>query len=218
MRQYLSAKLCAALVAGLMVSQVQADVISTFDTDTDGWFKLPGSDAGSSVQWVSTGGNPDGFLQYNEVGSGFLDFVAAPAKFLGNKAGYYGGTLSFDIKTNTLSSPTNRNDQVKLIGDGIELRFELPNPSPLNEWHARSIDLVETAGWINTGDNQPPSQTEMLSVLGNLTALHLLTDYRSGTEKPSYDNIKLVPEPTTAALIGMVSPLALIRRRRRAKA
>jgi len=213
MRNDSTAKLCAALVMGLVASQVQGSVSSTFDTDTDGWFKLPGSDAGSSVQWVSAGGLPGGYMRYNEVGSGFLDFVAAPAKFLGNKAGYYGGTLSFDILTNTLSSPTNRDEQVMLIGGGLELRYNLPDPSPVNEWHARSLDLVETAGWINDADGQAPSQAEMQSVLGDLTALHLLTDYRNGPEGPSYDNVWLTPEPTTAALLGLAGPLVMLRRR-----
>ena len=216
MRQLLTGWMCVAFVMGLMAVEARGTVSSTFDTDTDGWFKLPGSDSGSSVDWVSTGGNPDGYMRYNEVGSGFVDFAAAPAKFLGDKSAYYGGTLSFDILTNTLSNPTNRSDQVKLIGGGIELKYELDDPSPTGQWHARSIDLIESAGWINTADNQAPDLSEMLSVLGDLTALHLLTDYRNGSETPSYDNVVLTPEPTTAALLACVGPLMLRRRRVRA--
>ncbi|MEX2607121.1 MAG: laminin B domain-containing protein [Kiritimatiellia bacterium] len=208
----------AAFISALAAASTShAIIISTFDTDTDGWTKLSGSDASSSVEWISTGGNPGGFLRYDEVGSGFVDFVAAPVKFLGSQSGAYGKTLSFDIMTNTLSDPTNFNDQVKLISDGLTLRYQLPNPEPVNEWHHREIELTETSGWINNSTGLAPSQADMTAVLSNLTGLHLLTDYRNGPEQVAYDNITLVPEPPTTALLFVGAAAVFVALRRRKK-
>jgi len=210
----LSHCIAVILAVGLAASAADATVVSTFDSGLDGWAKA-NSDSGSDVIWESTGGNPGGYLRYDEAGSGILDFVAAPAKFLGDKASYYGGTLSFDIRTDTLSNPTNVDAQVMLIGNGRTLRFALPDPSPVNIWHHRSIDLTETAGWIDDGTDAAPSQSDMIAVLGDLTSLQLLTDYRNGDENPSYDNVMLVPEPASLALLG--GGLLLIARRPRTR-
>ncbi len=183
---------CAAIAASLLLgASAFGSIISTFDADTEGWSKLPGSDANSSVIWVETGGNPDGYMLYNEVGAGFVDFVNAPAAFLGDLSAYYAGTLSFDIRTNTLSNPTNFSWQVELHGGGMTLGYQLSNPSPVNQWHHRNMVLTETAGWFNINTGLPPTQAEMLAVLSDVTALDLLTDYRNGPEQVSYDNVSV---------------------------
>lgn len=199
------------MAVALIVAPVShGAVLSTFDTDTEDWAKLAGSDASSVVQW-----NAGGYMQYSENGTGFLDFVSAPAKFLGDQSAAYGHTLSFDIMTSTLSNEIIRDNHVRLIGDGITLRYALPSPSPANQWHSREIDLVESSGWINEASDLAPTQADMLAVLSNLSAMHFLTDYRSGPEVLSFDNVTLVPEPASVALLGL--GMLMLRRRRPAQ-
>lgn len=180
-----------SVTMALAASPVHAAVVSTFDDSTEGWQKLPGSDASSAVVWVATGGNINGYVQYNETGAGFTDYVSAPAAFLGDKSIYYGGTLRFDIRINL--APVAVPETAKLTGNGLTLAVQLAPPSPANTWHHRSVALTENGGWINTTTGLAPTQAQLLSVLANLTALHLRTDYVSGSEQVSFDNIALYP-------------------------
>lgn len=191
-------------------------VASLFDSDLEGWTKGLGSDPGSSVSWISTGGNPGGFLRLNEAAQGAFDNIAAPASFLGNKSSFIGGTLSLDRLTNTLTSPSNRNDDVRLTGGGLALRYDLPNPG-LGEWIREEIPLAADAGWVRISDGIAPTSTQFSSVMADLTGLFLLADFRSGAETPSFDNIILtVPEPSSAAAItGIFTMFWILRRRQR---
>ena len=205
----------SVLVAGA-TANAEIIITSTFDTDVDGWAKLPGADASSSVQWISSGGNPGGFMRYNEVGAGFIDYVVAPSKFLGDRSLLYGGTFSFDITTNIISSPTNRNDQVRFLGGGLGIRRQLPNPI-VGVWSYRLLELTDTGGWISEVTNAAATELEIMTVLGNLTGIHLLTDYRSGSEQPSFDNIRLytpIPEPNSASLTVLAAAVIMRHRRR----
>jgi len=189
---------------------------STFDTDLDGWTKAPGSDNGSSLTWVAEGGNPGGFLRYNEAAQGNTDRLAAPAKFLGDRTEFIGGIFSFDVGTNILSSPIASTENVIFIGGGLSLRFDLPMPT-VNTWTSFSMDLAPDAGWILASANRAPTPAEFLQVMSNLTAIHLLADFRSGTEQPYFDNIRLdsIPEPGSFALLGLGALGALLIHRNR---
>ena len=105
-------------------------VVSTFDTDADGWtlqvlsslfttnpplvvaYELP--------TYLASGGNPGGCIssQDSAVDPTEPHFVA-PAKFLGDKSAYYGGVLSFDVVCNL--TLYGNYDQVELFGNGHAL-------------------------------------------------------------------------------------------------
>lgn len=194
-------------------------IISTFDTDLDGWTKAPGSDAGSTVEWVATGGNPGGFLRLNEAATGNTDRVAAPAKFLGDKSAFIGGDFSMDRKTNILTSPITANDDIRLLGAGRTLRIDLPYPA-IDVWTTETVALTHDAGWIDIGTGSPPTSTTFAEVMSNLTGIYLLADFRSGAEKPDFDNISMtaIPEPrAAAALVGVATLWWVVRRRAAAR-
>ncbi len=188
---------------------------SDFFADLDGWTKAPGGDAASNVQWVATGGNPGGHLRFNEAAAGANDRIAAPTKFLGDKSAFIGGTFSMDRNTNTLSNPGSNLDDVTLIGSGISIRFDTPNPT-VGSWSTTTVDLVHDAGWLRVSDGLPPTISEFSLIMGNLTAIYLDADFRSGPETPLFDNIRMtaIPEASmTPALVGLTA-LALLRRGR----
>jgi hypothetical protein len=189
---------------------------STFDTDLDGWTKAPGADAASTTLWVATGGNPGGHLRHSEAADGLVDRIAAPAKFLGDLSDFLEGTLSFDRRTTIITNTSNRNDDVLLIGAGFTLRYNLPDPT-VGVWVSHSILLEAGAGWIDTGTNAAPTPTVFSIVLADVEALQLLADFRSGSEGPTFDNIRLtvIPEPGHAVVIaGLVALLGCLWRRR----
>ncbi|WP_309398483.1 laminin B domain-containing protein [Cerasicoccus maritimus] len=193
-----------------------ASISSTFDTDAEGWTQSNG-DSASSVLWQATGGNPGGHILYDEAANGGIDRMSAPAKFLGNRSAYVGGTLSFDWQTDNLSAPTNFNDDVELTGNGMTIRFDLSSPS-LGEWETTIIDLTAGAGWLVDTTGIAPTNVEFANLMADLTQFTILTDFNNGVENPRFDNIALtaVPEPSTvAALLGGAALLAVAIRRRR---
>lgn len=198
---------CWKVAAAILAAQSAAAVViieSTFDTDLDGWTKAPGSDSGSTLTWVAEGGNPGGFLRFNEAAQGNTDRIAAPPKFLGDLSGFVGGVFSFDVGTNILSSPISNNDNVIFIGAGLTLRYDLPLPT-VNTWTNFAIDLQADSGWILTSANRAPTPAEFQQVMGDLTAIRLLADFRSGAEQPYFDNIRMVaiPEPGAGAVLAL---------------
>lgn len=189
---------------------------STFDTDLDGWTKAPGSDAGSTLVWVSSGGNPDGFIRLNEAATGNIDRISAPAKFLGNKFFFIGGTFEMDRLTNSLLNIATNNDDIRLVGSSFTLRIDLPSPG-VGVWVSETVDLTHDAGWVRVDNGQAPTATEFASVMSDLQGIYLLADFRSGAETPSYDNIRMtgiIPEPSLAGFLIFNVGLFAFRRRR----
>src|SRR2546422_105324 len=74
----------ATIVAILSLTALvlRASITSSFDSDADGWTVT----GGTSV-FVSTGGNPGGFLQVHDTTTAALT-AFAPSKFLGNLTAY----------------------------------------------------------------------------------------------------------------------------------
>ena len=201
----------SALTAEIPVLVIE----STFDSDLEGWSKAPGSDAGSTLVWVSEGGNPGGFLRLNEAAQGATDRISAPPAFLGDRSEFVGGHFSMDRMTNNLSSTIASGDHIRLVSEGLSLRVGLPLPG-LNEWVPVTVDLRHDGGWVRVSDSQPPTPEEFAFVLANLSAIHLLADFRSGVETPAFDNIRMVavPEPATATLLLVLLALATAALRR----
>ncbi len=201
-----------------LTAPAQAAIVITFDqaSDINGFTKAPTADAGSSITWTGTGGNPGGHLSYNESASGGVDRVLLPTIFLGDQSSYFGGTFEFDHRLTGGTNHIPRDNDVELIGAGLILRNDLPTPS-LNTWMEHSISLNEAGGWIDSATSAPATDAQILQVLGDLQAIILHTDFRnSPPERSDFDNIALraVPEPSTTALFGLAGALALVRRRR----
>src|SRR5258707_10918204 len=71
-----------------------APIVSTFDTNLDGW-----TSQGTGTVVFDPVGNPGGSAEYERFIS-FPDLYAvAPAKFTGNLSAYDGQTFSFDAET-----------------------------------------------------------------------------------------------------------------------
>lgn len=69
-------------------------VTSTFDDGADGWTATEPDE----VAWAPAGGNPDGYLRFEEL-SGVNTYIIAPPAFLGDWSALEGsGSLQYDHK------------------------------------------------------------------------------------------------------------------------
>ncbi len=169
---------------------------SQFSSDLQGWTKYTVSDASASVTWISGGGNPGGFIRFNEPGQGTVDYFMAPTEFLGSKSGYYGGSVSVDIKSNQI---TNSASMIELTGNGITI---LSSPDrPLQTWENFELQFLP-GNWTVQGSGASASEEDIRNVLGNLEKVLIRADWFNGSEVTDLDNFKFIPGPPSFDLAG----------------
>ena len=198
---------------GDLAAQIQppipTNIVSTFDTDADGWtaellsstnHNNPPINKGPAPLYdYTSGGNPGGYIGSFDIDDVTEPHFVAPAKYLGNKSAYFGGVISFDIKDNLY--PTEGNyDEVELIGNGHTLFYDnwSPNfiPYPANTWTNWVIPLAPAPGWrLDSYDTNAPLATaaDFLLVLSNLQELNVSIDLASGDDYGCMDNFRLAP-------------------------
>ena len=198
----------AAMSLMVFVVAPASGALSSFDVDDEGW-TIAGDAQGASVlpDYHATGGNPGGYISATDNVQGGVWYYKAPEKFRGDFQSGYGTNLTFDLRQSSLSSQFNAVD-VYLRGGGLELTFDTPN-NPGTNWTPYSIGLTESSGWLLSG--VAPTQPEMLQVLGNVTDVQIRGEFVTGSDVGSLDNVTMVPEPATLALL-LVGGLALLRR------
>ena len=203
---------------------------STFDAGDEGWtvgdfFTTLG---GGVPTYVAAGGNPGGFIRTGDLFA--WNAYVAPAPFLGNQLGAYGGILHVDQR---LLSSDGINYPMVVISDGVT-RLQFRTSPPTTDWTSYDILLTAAAGWeIADGSGTPglaASELQLQTVLGNLTFLHLDADWQSGDDRVDLDNVRLcsgnncdqpgppgqVPLPATLWLViaGGLAGLSATARRR----
>ncbi len=185
-------------------------VLSTFDVDADGWTLTDGAATSPTAVYTTTGGNPDGHIYGVDSGASGVFYFVAPTKFMGDKSVVYGGMLNFDLRAETGGGGNPYPyDDIFLSGGGITLTHAINTPP--TTWTSYSLGLEETSGWENTATGQPPTQTEMLTVLSNLTDLRIRGEYYASSSYRdsgyldnvalSYQAISLPPEPVSIAIV-----------------
>ncbi len=160
----------------------QQAIISTFDVDNEGWVAN-----GGLIYYHSSGGNPDGFIEFEDNQDGKGLFVA-PGKFLGNLSAYDQGTINFDLKN------TYDNGQDSLWGYGAvkitsSNSYAEKNVVPLryyNEWTSFTIQMnagewgLTESGWD--------------SLLADVTEISIQMDAQwNYYDKSALDNFAIKP-------------------------
>ncbi|MBX2821788.1 MAG: T9SS type A sorting domain-containing protein [Rhodothermaceae bacterium] len=160
-------------------------VVSTFDTDVDGWTVF--ADA-NEIEWISTGGNPDGYASALDKGEGVWWFFEAPAKFLGDKSDAYGQQLRFDLRQSERNGQGDGID-ILLESDSLTLYFDTPN-NPGMTWTSYSVALHETGGWTkNRLNGDLPTREDMVSVLSSIKTLRIRGEFSSRRDRGDIDNV-----------------------------
>jgi hypothetical protein len=177
---------------GDLATDVSADLYvgSKFDTDADGWTgaALSVSDISQIVQTIGITYDASGYIGIADTDDYWTTF-AAPAKFLGDKSDWLGGTISLDLINQTGGTAINGPVVFLVSGDTVLCSpFILPSGSWLNYQIA-----LTPAGWhLQTIDGVEPDLETMHNVLANLDAMYIVGDYVSGTETTSIDNVGMV--------------------------
>ena len=179
-------------VAAPRASTVQ----SAFDIDDEGWVPYLN---GGATQYSGSGGNPGGYVSVYDVTSDWA-YLKAPAKFSGSAMP--DGGLSFDLRVVfSATYPSVYKVRAALVGGELTIINEASLPT--ESWATYSFRLNATDGWRlattmsqnYSADGGVPSAAQMATVLENLSALYIATDYNGGSsgllDFTALDNVRL---------------------------
>jgi hypothetical protein len=210
--------LAALLLMTLIASHASADVVSTFDTNNNGWGSLGFANVGvgtpnfasvpvvSGVVFNAAGGNPGGFISKQDP-DGNWQYFSAPAAFLGNQSTALGGNLTFNEITisNTQPALNPQGPLVAITNGSLILVFGGGGSTPAisgTSWNSFSVPLSASSWKVTNFSGATATSAEFSSVLSSLTGLYILSDFWTGSgangETLGLDNVDL-PASTTAA-------------------
>jgi uncharacterized protein (TIGR03437 family) len=226
-----------ATVEGGSVPPLRTVAISNFDKGLDGWSRnagpsdLPGASQGdpNSVEvWREAGGNPGGYIRYEDAGGGMPDALVGPPKFLGNLAALTEPRFEFDMRDLGGFDATNP-VELRIFGAGAAYSwtgslvppFNAPPPYPpaptfppgepspnpplepeSNPWRHYTASL-QSQNWSRIAGDAFFSQA-----LANVQRLELITDLGSISTTMGIDNVALRSRgegPPPAVLAGNTS-------------
>jgi gliding motility-associated-like protein len=213
---------CLLIFFIVLSTAVQAQIISDFAANADGW-TTPG-DADATIQYSATLGNPTGHV----YGSPYVlvlgattfyvpYYFVAPAKFLGNRSAYYSGTLRYDVQQSSTGTPSQTAEVAIFNNNGIGLYYyptaPFQPPAPTG-WTTFSVRLNNATGfWKTTDSPTGPAATEaqVLAVMSDLATLEIRGLYRQANVTTRLDNVTLYPpiiinpQPTTSTVCSGVT-------------
>jgi gliding motility-associated-like protein len=174
-----------------MTLGAHGQIISTFNSDADGWTTIDNL-TGSNPTYQSSGGNPGGYIEVVDGVQGTATYFNAPAKFLGNRSSSYGATFQFDLQVSI--TPNSSTAGVRLMGGGITLVKLLPSfPAVAPAWTSYTFKLDESEGWrINNTSGNIADAEDIKTVLSSLTAIAINGEYStSADDGGGLDNVVL---------------------------
>jgi hypothetical protein len=209
-------------------------VLSTFDTNREGWSATFGANVGAGTIWQPTGGNLGGNLVAPDLGANtltwFFDASAGDhSPLLGNHADAYGGSLQYDFRIENFAGNyySNNGDSDIVLSSpamsGLTLYYSGPF-FPNGSYNHFTVPLVASAGWrklLFFPATQPATEAELQAALANITDLQIRGNYTDAATTSHLDNVgfySAVPETSSAAFLALATaPAAILvwRRRRR---
>lgn len=167
-----------------------ADLRATFDAGPQGWRIF---DVGMSGHRTSI---PPGVLATWESSTQSIRVtdqagetcVGAPELWLGNRLSAYGHEISYDATFR--SADNNAYSAVVLRGASMTLYCPAPRPTP-NTTFRRVIPLVESGWHVNGDSGAAATAAQLREVLSDLRGLYIRTEWTTGADDTSIDNIRL---------------------------
>jgi hypothetical protein len=216
---------CLLLLAFAPAARADAIVMSTFDTDAEGWNAVSINSSGNvsgthTVTWNATGGNPGGHLSRTDPQSDTFFYWNAPAQYLGDMSAALGGTLAYDVR-HSGGSLLNAADVI-LVGGASPLRLVYDVAAqPTTAWTPFTIPFSQGQWRVGSLSGAFATQQQIADVLAALTALRIRGEYLgSPGEIGRLDNVSVntpepTPEPAALALMGTgLAGCAIIARRK----
>lgn len=200
--------LASLAIASLAASgSATATVVSTFDVDADGWTCSIASDC----SWSPAGGNPGGYLHFDDQTEGET-FAVAPAKFLSDWSAFdENGSISFDQSIFVFGTGSANPYTIRISGPGGSAEWTGHTPAGATPWTTIVAPISEGAWNLESG--------AWASLLADVTDLRIRIEMVPNIGGPQdsggLENINLVPEPSTALLLALGLPgVAVLRQRR----
>jgi len=183
---------CFYRVVAIVTNDPPVGLADTFDQSAGDWLVVDypfrshrPNPATVPLPFDGTYGVPAGSVRigdlFGETG------IAAPARYVGNKSAFYGGSLAYDIFIRYSDNAVYPG--VFLNGGSKSVYYDAPSP-PVGVWQHRTVPLSEP-GWKDTATGQPATAVVFKEVLGNLVGLYIYTEWHSGADDTNVDNISL---------------------------
>jgi hypothetical protein len=184
----------------LFVAFAAHGATSTFDAGTEEWTAV--GDIAGSVQWFAEGGNPGGHVRAIDATLGGVTYFQAPTSYLGDQSGAINTNLSFDLQQTISGSPNQfDSNDVVLVGDGLTLVFDLATNPSIGSWSHYVVPLTASSWHVSTPAGPMTSDAQFSQVLSDLTALRIRAEYQTGADTGYLDNVSMVPEPESWAML-----------------
>jgi hypothetical protein len=189
------------VAATLMVGPITrvAGVSSTFDTGPDGWT----SNTPSEVSWLSSGGNPGGYMRFAD-GSANGTWLIAPAEYLGNWSELDGfGIINYDHRIIDQGPGVQQfhRETVSISGPGGVATWYGTTPSGVTPWpapgnHTVTALLLESDWSVTTG-----SWDALLANVTNLSLQIEMVQNQGLGERTGIDNVYRTTIPAPGAIL-----------------
>ncbi len=176
----LVAVVALALIGPLAIAN--AAVVSSFDTDLDGW-RVTGDNA---MTWQSTGGNPGGCMSVNDLATGDNNFSVAPPAFLGDwSAMSTTDSLLADFWfVNTSGGAVSAGPYLfRIAGPGGAATALVGTLPPQSAWTRIGVAIDPAAWTLESGT--------WSALLAHVTSLRIESEFVSGNETVRLDNVRL---------------------------
>lgn len=178
-------------------------ISSTFDADAEGWKATQKS----STEWRPTGGDPDGYLHWQDERTGHsIASYVAPKPFRGDLSEFLGGRLSFDLFDT--GSGNNAKRGVLLIGaNGVELYAEMDLPG--SDWTHYAVRFTAGNWHLGSTSGTLATKDQIADVLDHVARFRIQADFGTGTDQGGLDNVTLASRDELARpVFGADGPMA----------
>lgn len=177
------------LGTGLLGSGGATTIETTFDDGPANWTVTGDAQSGSvDPTYHEAGGNPGGYVSATDDVSGGVWYWNASGRYLGDKSGFYGGSLAFDLNQSATDSQFDARDVI-LFSNGTAIHYEF-DANPNSTWTDYEVPMTE-AGWNVSETGAAVTEEQFRTVLSNLDAVWIRGEYRTGGDVGALDNVVL---------------------------
>ena len=163
-----------------------------FNTNDGGW--STNADARDFTH-VPPSGADGGYVEAFDRVSGDTWYFVGGAPFTGDLSLFAGGTLDYTIRQSSATSQFDRVDVI-LVGADRSIGFDFPvDENPGEDWTDYSISLTALAGWFDLVTDAVLTDAEIAAVLGDVQALQIRGEYRTGPDSAQLDEVTLTSLP-----------------------